>query len=183
MELDAERALGVRLLRDDQPGRRLRHGLRDELLQTRHYGAVCDPRRCAGRALSPPLPAPRPLSVRISASDWAGEGLPERDLVALAKMLKAAGVDIINVSTGQVVEDQDPEYGRMYQAPFADCVRNEAGVPTIVAGNVVTADGTRELIEAGADVVKVGVIRSGLGLRCQSNRWSSTSKERPSTSI
>ena len=94
-------------------------------------------------------PAPRPLSVRISASDWAGEGLPERDLVALAKMLKAAGVDIINVSTGQVVEDQDPEYGRMYQAPFADCVRNEAGVPTIVAGNVVSADQCNTLIAAG----------------------------------
>ena len=94
-------------------------------------------------------PAPRPLSVRISASDWAEEGLPESDLVALAKVLKAAGVDVINVSTGQVVEDQDPEYGRMYQAPFADCVRNEAGLPTIVAGNITSADQCNTLIAAG----------------------------------
>ena len=94
-------------------------------------------------------PAPRPLSVRISASDWAEEGLPESDLVALAKMLKAAGVDVINVSTGQVVEDQDPEYGRMYQAPFADCVRNEAGITTIVAGNITSADQCNTLIAAG----------------------------------
>jgi anthraniloyl-CoA monooxygenase len=94
-------------------------------------------------------PAPRPLSVRISATDWVAEGLREDELVALARMLKAAGVDIINVSTGQVVEEQEPEYGRMYQAPFADCVRNEADIPVIVAGNITTADQCNTLVAAG----------------------------------
>jgi anthraniloyl-CoA monooxygenase len=99
-------------------------------------------------------PAPRPLSVRISATDWAEDGLCEQELVGLAKMLKQAGVDIINVSTGQVVEEQEPEYGRMYQAPFADCVRNEAGIPTIVAGNITSADQCNTLIAAGrTDIV------------------------------
>ena len=102
-------------------------------------------------------PAGKPMSVRISATDWVEEGLSEADMLAMAKMLKEAGVDIINVSTGQVTSDEDPVYGRMYQAPFSDQVRNEVGVPTIVAGNITTADQANTLVAAGrADIVAFG---------------------------
>jgi anthraniloyl-CoA monooxygenase len=95
-----------------------------------------------------------PLSVRISATDWVKEGLSETDLLAVGRLLEAGGVDIINVSTGQVVDEQEPVYGRMYQAPFADAIRNEIGIPTIVAGNITTADQCNTLIAAGrTDIV------------------------------
>ena len=69
-------------------------------------------------------------------------------------MLKEAGVDIINVSTGQVTKDEDPIYGRMFQAPFADQVRNEVGIPVIVAGNITSADQGNTLVAAGrTDIV------------------------------
>lgn len=94
-------------------------------------------------------PASRPLSVRISATDWIEGGLSEADRLAVARMLKRSGVDIINVSTGQIATDDDPVYGRMYQAPFADQIRNEVGIPTIVAGNITTADQCNTLVAAG----------------------------------
>jgi len=102
-------------------------------------------------------PEDRPLSVRISATDWVDNGLTEKDLLSAARMLKKAGVDIINVSTGQVTKDEEPIFGRMFQAPFADQIRNEVGIPTIVAGNVSTADQANTLIAAGrTDIVAFG---------------------------
>ena len=102
-------------------------------------------------------PQDKPVSVRISASDWVEGGLSEDDLLAMAAMLKEAGVDIINVSTGQVTKDEDPVYGRMFQSPFADQIRNEIGIPTIVAGNITTADQANTLVAAGrTDIVAFG---------------------------
>jgi len=102
-------------------------------------------------------PAYKPMSARISATDWVDEGLSEFDMLAVASMLKEAGIDIINVSTGQVTKDEDPMYGRMFQAPFADQIRNEVGIPTIVAGNITTADQANTLVAAGrTDIVAMG---------------------------
>lgn len=94
-------------------------------------------------------PSERPISVRISATDWISDGLTGEDLTSLVLLLKENGADIINVSTGQVVSHEDPVYGRMYQAPFADRVRNEMGIPTIVAGNITSADQVNTLVAAG----------------------------------
>jgi anthraniloyl-CoA monooxygenase len=102
-------------------------------------------------------PADKPMSVRISATDWVDGGISETDMLAVASMVKDAGVNIINVSTGQVTKDEDPVYGRMYQAPFADQIRNEVGIPTIVAGNITTADQANTLVAAGrTDLVAFG---------------------------
>jgi anthraniloyl-CoA monooxygenase len=78
-------------------------------------------------------------------------------MLAVARALKDAGTDIINVSTGQVTKDEDPVYGRMFQAPFADQIRNEVGIPTIVAGNTTTADQANTLVASGrTDIVAFG---------------------------
>ena len=99
-------------------------------------------------------PRDKPVSARISASDWIEGGLSEDDMLAVARLLKENSIDIINVSTGQVVKDEDPMYGRMYQAPFADQIRNEVGIATIVAGNISSADQVNTLVAAGrTDVV------------------------------
>jgi anthraniloyl-CoA monooxygenase len=109
------------------------------------------------RAVREAWPSARPLSARISATDWVEGGLEEADMLIAATLLKAAGLDIINVSTGQVTKDEDPVYGRMFQAPFADQIRNEVGLPTIVAGNITTADQANTLIAAGrTDIVAFG---------------------------
>ena len=101
------------------------------------------------RAVRRAWPAERPVSVRISATDWISGGLTEQDLREFLLLLKESGADIINVSTGQVVSHEDPVYGRMYQAPFADLVRNETGIATIVAGNITSADQVNTLVAAG----------------------------------
>ena len=99
-------------------------------------------------------PAAKPMSVRISATDWAPGGLTGEDLIALARLLKQAGCDLIDVSTGQTVPRQKPVYGRMYQAPFSDWVRNEVGIATMTVGAVTTPDQVNTLIAAGkADLV------------------------------
>jgi anthraniloyl-CoA monooxygenase len=95
------------------------------------------------------IPAGMPLSVRISASDWARDGLSEQDLVGVARALHAAGADIIDVSSGQTVPWQKPVYGRMYQTPFSDLIRNTAGVPTIAVGNIYEADHVNSIIASG----------------------------------
>ncbi len=106
------------------------------------------------RACRAAWPEEKPMSVRISASDWAPGGLSGEDLVALARMLKEAGCDLIDVSTGQTVAQQNPVYGRMYQAPFSDWVRNEVGIATMTVGAVTSADQVNTLIAAGrADLV------------------------------
>lgn len=94
-------------------------------------------------------PVPKPLSVRLSATDWAPGGLGESDLMAIARAFKQAGADVLDISSGQTVPWQKPVYGRMYQTPFADEVRNEVGIPTIAVGNVFEADHVNSIIAAG----------------------------------
>jgi len=99
-------------------------------------------------------PRQKPLSVRISATDWAPGGLSGPDLMALTRMLKDAGCDLIDCSTGQTVPSQRPVYGRMYQAPYSDWVRNEVGIATMTVGAVTSADQVNTLLASGkADLV------------------------------
>ncbi|MFP6747849.1 MAG: bifunctional salicylyl-CoA 5-hydroxylase/oxidoreductase, partial [Alphaproteobacteria bacterium] len=99
-------------------------------------------------------PEARPMSVRLSATDWHDGGLSAADLVAAAAMLKDAGCDLIDVSAGQTVPDQAPIFGRMFQTPFADQIRNEAHIPTMAVGNITTADQVNTILAAGrADLV------------------------------
>lgn len=81
-------------------------------------------------------PAERPLSVRISANDWAPGGTTEEDAVLLARLLKGAGVDLVDVSSGSTVPDQKPKYGRLFQVPFAEIVRSEAKIATAAVGAI-----------------------------------------------
>jgi anthraniloyl-CoA monooxygenase len=101
------------------------------------------------RAVRAAWPAGRPVSVRISACDWAEGGLSEADVIAVAKALAAAGADILDISSGQTVATQRPVYGRMWQTPLADMVRNLAAVPTIAVGNIFEADHVNSIIAAG----------------------------------
>jgi anthraniloyl-CoA monooxygenase len=106
------------------------------------------------RACRQVWPEGKPMSVRISATDWAPGGLTGEDLMALTRMLKEAGCDMIDCSTGQTVPHQKPVYGRMYQAPFSDWVRNEVGIATMTVGAVTTPDQVNTLLAAGkADLV------------------------------
>jgi len=99
-------------------------------------------------------PADRPMSVRISATDWAPGGLTDADTLAIARALKDHGCDIIDVSTGQTVPEARPVYGRMYQAPWSDLVRREVGIPTMTVGNVQNWDHINTLLASGrADLV------------------------------
>ncbi|WP_294225938.1 bifunctional salicylyl-CoA 5-hydroxylase/oxidoreductase [uncultured Shimia sp.] len=103
-------------------------------------------------------PAEKPMSVRISANDWVGEdGVTPQDAVEIAKAFRAAGADIIDVSAGQTSTEAKPVYGRMFQTPFSDRIRNEAGIPTMVVGNIYEADHANSILIAGrADLVAVG---------------------------
>jgi anthraniloyl-CoA monooxygenase len=94
-------------------------------------------------------PEEKPLSVRISASDWADGGLSEDELLEIVRAFKAAGADLIDVSTGQTVPWQRPVYGRMWQTPFADRVRNEVGIATLAVGNIYEPDHVNSIIAAG----------------------------------
>jgi len=108
-------------------------------------------------ALRAAWPADRPLSVRISAHDWVDGGLTPADAVEVARAFKAAGADLIDVSSGQVSPDQRPTYGRMYQTPFADRIRQEAGIATMAVGAISEADHVNAIIAAGrADLCAVG---------------------------
>jgi anthraniloyl-CoA monooxygenase len=100
----------------------------------------------AVRAAWPPA---KPISVRISATDWAPGGFDGTDAVALGRALKAHGCDIVDVSAGQVVPDQAPVYGRLFQTPFADRVRLEAGIPTMTVGNISTFEDVNSVLAAG----------------------------------
>ncbi len=101
-------------------------------------------------------PADRPFSVRISAHDWAPGGNTPDDAVEIARLFKAAGCDVIDVSSGQTTRQAKPVYGRMYQTPFADRVRNEAGILTMAVGAISEADHANSIIAAGrADLCAV----------------------------
>ncbi|GAB2695363.1 oxidoreductase [Kitasatospora kifunensis] len=102
-------------------------------------------------------PAAKPIVVRISAADWAPGGTTEAEAVEICRALAAGGADAIDVSTGEVVADQQPPYGRSYQTPFADLIRNATGVPTIAVGAISTYDDVNSILLAGrADLVAVG---------------------------
>jgi anthraniloyl-CoA monooxygenase len=94
-------------------------------------------------------PAERPMSVRISATDWVEGGFDGDQAVAFAALLKRAGCDIVDVSSGQVWPEQRPAYGRSYQTPFADRIRNEAGIPTIAVGAISSYDDVNTIVLAG----------------------------------
>jgi anthraniloyl-CoA monooxygenase len=94
-------------------------------------------------------PVDRPLSVRISATDWAPGGLSDADVLTIARAFRKAGLDMIDVSTGQTVPHQKPVYGRMWQAPFADRIRNEIGIATMAVGNIYESDHVNSIIAAG----------------------------------
>ncbi len=108
------------------------------------------------RAVRGAWPDSKPMSVRISAEDWAEGGLSTGDLVALTGLLAEAGVDLIDVSTGQTVPWQKPVYGRMYQTPFADRVRHAHGIATMAVGNITTPDQVNTIVLQGrADLVAI----------------------------
>ncbi len=94
-------------------------------------------------------PADRPMTVRISATDWAEGGTTADDAVEIARAFAAHGADALDVSTGQVVPDERPEYGRSYQTPYADRIRSELGVPVIAVGAISSWDDVNSLLLAG----------------------------------
>ena len=108
------------------------------------------------KALRKVWPQDKPMSVRISAHDWVEGGITPDDAIEIAKQFKAAGVDFVDCSSGQVDKREKPVYGRMFQTPFADRIRNEAGVRTIAVGAISEADHVNSIIAAGrADLCAV----------------------------
>ncbi|HZJ00269.1 MAG TPA: FAD-dependent monooxygenase, partial [Gemmatimonadaceae bacterium] len=102
-------------------------------------------------------PDEKPMSVRVSATDWIEDGLTPEESVAIGKAFVAAGADVIHVSTGQTVSDAKPVFGRLFQTPYSDRIRNEGRVPTIAVGNITDADQVNSIIAAGrADLVAIG---------------------------
>ncbi|MGD9914944.1 MAG: bifunctional salicylyl-CoA 5-hydroxylase/oxidoreductase [Rhizobiaceae bacterium] len=107
------------------------------------------------RAVRAVWPDDKPISMRISANDWVGaEGITPADAVAIATILRQAGVDICDVSAGQTSTRARPVYGRMFQTPFSDRIRNEAGMATMAVGNIFEPDHVNSILMAGrADLV------------------------------
>jgi len=106
------------------------------------------------RAVRAVWPDEKPISVRISANDWVPNGIAPQDAVEVARILTDAGVDMIDVSAGQTTKQAKPVYGRMFQTPFSDRIRNEAGIATIAVGNIYDADHVNSILMAGrADLV------------------------------
>ena len=103
------------------------------------------------------FPKEKPMSVRISATDWAENGISEEEVFTISEAFKNAGADIINVSTGNTVANQKPQTGRMWQTPFSDTVRNTIHIPTITAGYIQDVDQINTIILNGrADLVALG---------------------------
>jgi anthraniloyl-CoA monooxygenase len=94
-------------------------------------------------------PAHKPMSVRISAMDWRPGGVQPEDAVAIARLLREHGCDIVDVSAGQTVHDQQPIYGRLFQTPFADRIRHQAGIATMAVGNISSYMDVNTIIAAG----------------------------------
>ena len=108
-------------------------------------------------AMRSEFPKDKPMSVRISATDWADNGITENDVMTIASAFKNAGADIINVSTGNTVAHQKPQTGRMWQTPFSDAVRNTVHVPTITTGYIQDIDQINTILLNGkADLVALG---------------------------
>ncbi len=122
-------------------------------LRNDEYGGSLD-NRCrypleVFKAVRAAWPEAKPISVRISAHDWAEGGNTDADAVEIARLFQAAGADMIDVSSGQTTRAAKPIYGRMYQAPFADRIRNEVGIATIAVGAITEADHANSIIAAG----------------------------------
>jgi anthraniloyl-CoA monooxygenase len=106
------------------------------------------------RAVRATWPAAKPLTARVSATDWHPDGLTGQESVEVARMIGRAGVDAVDVSAGQTVPDQRPIYGRAFQTPFADRIRHEAGVATLAVGNIQSHEDVNAILAAGrADLV------------------------------
>ncbi len=101
------------------------------------------------RAMRAVWPADKPMSVRISAHDWAPGGNTPDDAIFIAQRFKEAGADLIDVSSGQTTRAAQPVYGRMYQTPFADRIRNEVGIATMAVGAIFEPDHVNSIIAAG----------------------------------
>jgi anthraniloyl-CoA monooxygenase len=94
-------------------------------------------------------PQHKPMSVRISATDWVPGGVDDEEAVRIAQAFAAAGADVIDVSAGQTSTRAKPVYGRMFQTPFSDRIRNEARVATMAVGNIYEPDHVNSIIMAG----------------------------------
>jgi anthraniloyl-CoA monooxygenase len=94
-------------------------------------------------------PAEKPMSARISAVDWYPGGMEPQDAVEVARLLKAHGCDVVDVSAGQTVPDQQPVYGRLFQTPFADRIRHEVGIATMAVGNISSYADVNTILAAG----------------------------------
>jgi len=102
-------------------------------------------------------PSARPMTVRISATDWVEDGISLEDTLEVARAFEHAGADAIDVSTGQVTPDEQPAFGRSYQTPFADAIRNELHVPTIAVGVISSYDDVNTIVLSGrADLCALG---------------------------
>ena len=103
-------------------------------------------------------PVERPMSVRLSATDWMGDaGITPDESVAIARAFRDAGADLIDVSAGQTWSEAKPVYGRMFQTPYADRIRNETGCPTMAVGNIYEPDHVNSILAGGrADLVALG---------------------------
>ena len=99
-------------------------------------------------------PAEKPMSVRISATDWVDGGIDGAEAVKIARAFKDRGCDLIDVSAGQTVPEQRPRYGRLFQTPFADRIRHEAGIATMAVGAISSFADANTILAAGrADLV------------------------------
>jgi anthraniloyl-CoA monooxygenase len=102
-------------------------------------------------------PAGQPMTVRISATDWVPGGITGEDAIEIARAFAAAGADAIDVSTGQVTPDEQPAFGRSYQTPFCDAIRNRTGIATVAVGVISSYDDVNSIILAGrADLCALG---------------------------
>jgi anthraniloyl-CoA monooxygenase len=114
-------------------------------------------------------PDDKPMSVRLSATDWADGGISEADVETIARTFADHGCDLIDVSTGQTVADAAPVYGRMFQVPFSDMIRNETGLSTMCVGSITSADQINTILAAGrADLVALArphLVDAGFAMR------------------
>ena len=109
------------------------------------------------KAMRAVFPKYKPMSVRISACDWAEGGITENEVLTIANAFKEAGADCINVSTGNTISHQKPLVGRMWQTPFSDAIRNTVHIPTITAGYIQNIDQINTILLNGrADLVALG---------------------------
>jgi len=149
------------------------------------YGGTL-PNRCrypleVFRAVRAAWPDGKPMSVRISAHDWAAGGNTPEDAVTIARLFKAAGADLLDVSSGQTTLAARPVYGRMYQTPFADRIRNEVGIATMAVGAIFEPDHVNSILMAGrADLCALGrphladpywTLHAAAALGCDAASW------------